>query len=97
MTQEKNNFDDSLKSALKNASDKLENIAHGIEDLKPKKSKIDWALITSVVAIMVSVVAIYDTNSSNKKTFEEQQKIQAYSYWQNFLALTVEYPELANG
>jgi hypothetical protein len=34
---------------------------------------------------------------ANQKALEKQQEIQAYSNWQNFLALAVNNAELANG
>lgn len=51
----------------------------------------------SVMAFILSIVSLLFTADSNRKTAERQQEVQAYNYWQNFLQLCVQKPEMANG
>jgi hypothetical protein len=69
--------------------DRLKEITIRLTELKPKK-KINWALI-------VSIIALGSTFYLNRRSEENQNQIQAYTNWQNFLSLALNNPALANG
>jgi hypothetical protein len=57
-------------------------------------NQISW---TEKLSFFVGLIALILTGWTYWKTTKDQEKFQAYSYWQNFLALAVEHPQLANG
>lgn len=65
------------------------------ESMSDRQFKVTTAInaFIAIVTIGTLIFSIYSFNA----TLKEQQKIQAYIYWQGFLALTIQYPELANG
>lgn len=65
------------------------------EKFEKKKDYTD--LVLSVAAFLISVFSVIFTVSTYNKTSAEQQETQAYNYWQNFLQLAVQKPEMANG
>lgn len=86
----------SINDELRNTNKTLEGIDENISNLI-KKPRFPWALFFSAFSLMASIFAICYSVWSGRQSFREQQKTQAYSYWQNFLALTVQYPEFADG
>ena len=60
-----------------------------------KKSYVE--LFISILAFGISLFSMFFTICAYIKTTADQQETQAYNYWQNFLELAVEKPEMANG
>jgi len=87
---------DPINDELRNTNQTLESIDGNIARLI-KKPMFPWALLFSAISLIASIFAICYSVWSGRESFKEQQKTQAYSYWQNFLALAVQYPEFANG
>lgn len=81
---------------LRNTNKTLESIG-GITAKLIKKPEFPWAKLFSAMSLIASIFAICYSVWSGSVSFKAQQETQAYTYWQSFLALTVQYPEFANG
>lgn len=64
---------------------------------KFEKKKNYTDIILSITAILISVFSVIFTVYTYNKTTADQQETQAYNYWQNFLQLAAQKPEMANG
>ena len=78
----------------------VDGISQKLTELDSRK-KTDWI---SIVALIISAVALAFTIYSDIENTKEQNRIQnkqretqAYTTWQNFLSTAINYPDLANG
>ena len=81
----------SINEWLKSINQNLSLIA-----AEKKKNKVD-TIIEHWVPILLSTAALIASFYFYSQGNKDQSKTQAYTYWQNYLELAVQYPQLANG